>query len=173
MFLGSLDLREFLVGLCLLTDQPDSTGNEPSSRQKSKGSMEAAKLDAAAAEVTRSYTDGYHHDDATLRLAFDMFSVDGEGDVVLLSDLRRVFRRAFPDVADFEVTRVFADTEAAAKAKQEQRISHSKNKALPPKTPRGSDTVCLSFSEFVDFCRAHPECVSKFKSTLKLNKEAQ
>jgi hypothetical protein len=185
---GELDLREFLVGLALLADaNPHSAKDEDDEAEQAphvegekeerarrakvrRNSVTAPieELDAAAAEVVRS------HGDAALRLAFDMFSVDGLGEEVLLADLRRVFKRGFPDVADFEVARVFADAEAEAQRAQAQQQQQQQQQVhgLPPQTPGGTQTVSLSFAEFCGFCRAHPECVAKFKSMLKHDRAA-
>jgi Ca2+-binding EF-hand superfamily protein len=78
---GSLDFREFLVGLALLAD--------------SEGS--AASVGSGAGES-----------EPTLRLAFEMFSSDG-GESVSLEQLQRVFRRAFPEVSQAAVKAVFND----------------------------------------------------------------
>lgn len=99
---GSLDFREFLVGLALLTE----------------GGV-----------------------DARLKLAFDMFDKHGEG-LVQLADLKRVFRRAFPDVGEQQVHEAFADVyQASVQAKNQ-----------PMQTPGGSDTVAINFAQFKDFC---------------------
>jgi len=105
---GSLDVREFLVGLALLAEVDPHKAN--------RAEME----------------------EATLRLAFGMFDREKSGRVQI-KDLQKIFRRAFPAVADQVAQQVFADVDQSGG---------------------------ISYEQFVEFCHAHPECVQKFRQTL-------
>jgi hypothetical protein len=103
-----------------------------------------------------------------------------EEEIVRVNDLRRIFRRAFPDAADSAVEHVFAQAEAkAAQAhpelvcKASPRVAAAQGNESPimhahaTQTPGGGPgAVGFTFEEFKEFCHEHPECVGKFKATL-------
>jgi len=188
---GELDFREFLVGLALLADAERDEVTSPqdndatSSNARNNNSVSVAEarkrrgsLDPEEEAKLREAAHARH--EATLRLAFDMFSSPaaagggsgggasgddgdcaGDVEVVRVSDLRRVFRRAFPDVADSAVERVFAQAEQAARQRHPELLCASPGGSSPD-----PQAVGLTWEEFREFCHEHPECVSKFKTTV-------
>ena len=111
---GTLDVREFLLGLTLISELKDN-------------------------------------DLGVMKLAFSMFDTNDDG-FIELSSLKRVFRRGFPNITDSEMEQAFRHIQDGTNANE--------NPAL------FSDEAKLDFQQFEAFCKAHPECLGKFKETV-------
>lgn len=146
---GSLDFREFLCGIALLSDPTAEEPNASHSGNSGSGS-------SAASSTGSDPTDKMSH--RMLKLAFQMFDHDSDG-LVELSDLKRVFRRAFPDVSEGGVNEAFADV--ARRAKEAAAAD-----ATPLCSPGGSERIGVDFAAFEHFCHTHPSCVRKFEEVL-------
>ena len=142
---------EFLVGLALLADT-DLLGTGPASPDRDR---EADCVPTAAEIALELQQQQLKMSEPTLRLAFSMCDHDMDG-LVQIVDLKRMFRRAFPDVAEAEVQAAFKDVAAAASAQQQGPLA----------SPGGTENIGVTFEQFKDFCHSHPACVIKFKDTI-------
>ena len=149
---GSLDFREFLCGLALLSDPK---AEEPNVNNRDDGSSSSISPGAVSGDKMTH---------RVLTLAFRMFDHDDDG-LVELSDLKRVFRRAFPDVSEGDVNEAFADVARRAKEAADKQTRDADSNE-PLRSPGGSERIGVTFDEFVRFCDTHPSCVRRFEETI-------